>query len=103
MRIVAKRLLIQMGGTETDQSLTSQIAGPPLSGTHEFRGSAGSLKTITQTQNARHFVQNSNSGSVCIFSNLKFDNSSATKTLAYALEMRRSFACFGCTFGDATG
>jgi hypothetical protein len=68
--------------TETDQSLTSQINGPPLSGTHEFRGSAN--------------------GAICIFSNLKFDNSSATKTVAYALEMRRSFACFGCTFGDAT-
>lgn len=88
--------------TETDQSLTSQIAGPPLAGTHEFRGSAGSVKTITQTQNDRHFVQNTNNNAILVFSNLKFDNSSVTKTVAYALDLRRQFACFGCVFGDPT-
>ena len=88
--------------TETDQSLTSQIAGPPLAGTHEFRGSAGSVKTITQTQNDRHFVQNTNNGAILVFSNLKFDNTAATKTVAYALDLRRQFACYGCIFGDPT-
>ena len=86
--------------TETDQTLTSNIACPPLSGTHTIQGANNTLKTITQTADDDNFRGNVNNNSIMVFRYLKFENSNASKTNAYGLGMRRRFYCFDCVFGD---
>ena len=86
--------------TETDQSLTSSISCPNISGTHEFKGSSGGIKTITQTADDSNFGGGSNVGSIMIFRNLKLQNSNASKTAANGLAMKRIYHCFDCVFGD---
>jgi hypothetical protein len=86
--------------TETDQTLTSHIACPPLSGTHTIQGANNALRTITQTADDDNFRGNINNNSIMIFRHLKLENSNASKTNAYGLGMRRRFYCFDCVFGD---
>ena len=86
--------------TETDQSLTSAIVCPNLNGTHEFKGSSGGIKTITQTADDPNFEGGINNASIMLFRNLKLQNSNASKTTANGLAMRRKYHCFDCVFGD---
>ena len=88
--------------TETNQSLTSAIACPNGNGRHEFRGASGSIKTITQTADARNFDGGNNNASLLTFRNLKLENSNASKTSAWGIAARRQIYCYDCVFGDAT-
>ena len=88
--------------TETNQSLTSAIACPNGGGRHEFRGASGSIKTITQTADARNFDGGNNNSSILTLRNLKLENSNASKTSAWGLAARRQIYCYDCVFGDAT-
>ena len=88
--------------TETNQSITSAISCPNTNGNHEFRGTAGSIRTITQTSDARNFEGGNNNASVITLRNLKLENSNASKTLAWGFAARRKVYCYDCVFGDAT-
>ena len=83
--------------TETDQTLTSTI-GISVIGTAAsyfiVRGATG-IERITQTANAYTFdVGLSNSGNYIEVSNLKFSNSSSSKTSAYCFAVNCAYGRF---------
>jgi hypothetical protein len=96
---------------ETDQTITGSAIPfrPPIIGAGQpwnsrFYGTAGSIKTITQSANDYHFDVNNNG--ILRWSNLKFANSNATKnTSNRVLECvlaGPNFSFQDCVFGDST-
>ena len=69
-----------------------------------FRGSAGSIKTITQTAADYHFRPDSNFQ--CYWENLRFENSNATTNASCQVFWNRlrsqRWHFIDCVFGDAT-
>ena len=69
-----------------------------------FRGSAGSIKTITQTAADYHFRPDSNFQ--CYWENLRFENSNATTNASCQVFWNRlrsqGWHFIDCVFGDAT-
>lgn len=92
--------------TETDQTISSVIigncVGSATAGYITWRGSSGSIKSITQSANASHFQSTgANNPTLWHIKNLKFVNTNGTKTSARAFYMGEGVYFFqDCIFGS---
>ena len=85
--------------TETDQNISSAIT---VSAAYlQLRGANDTQRTITQSADAVHFSV----GTRMYFSHIKFQNSNASKTNAFAFTHTVNYVApqaYRCVFGDAT-